>query len=77
LRRKADFSLPCSQKLFFTVVKTAFQQRRKTLRNSLKTLNLSDALREDEVFNLRPEQLNVAQFIELTQKIEADGIQNQ
>ncbi|WP_366186056.1 16S rRNA (adenine(1518)-N(6)/adenine(1519)-N(6))-dimethyltransferase RsmA [Flavobacterium ovatum] len=77
LRRKKDFSLPCSQKLFFTVVKTAFQQRRKTLRNSLKTLNLSDALREDEVFNLRPEQLNVAQFIELTQKIEADGIQNQ
>lgn len=77
LRRKADYSLPCSQKLFFTVVKTAFQQRRKTLRNSLKTLNLSDSLREDEVFNLRPEQLNVAQFIELTQKIEADGIQNQ
>ena len=76
LRRKADYSLPCSQKLFFTVVKTAFQQRRKTLRNSLKTLNLSDTLREDEVFNLRPEQLNVAQFIELTQKIEADGIQN-
>jgi 16S rRNA (adenine1518-N6/adenine1519-N6)-dimethyltransferase len=55
-------------------VKTAFQQRRKTLRNSLKTLNLSDALREDEVFNLRPEQLSVEQFIELTQKIEADGV---
>ncbi|WP_418264573.1 16S rRNA (adenine(1518)-N(6)/adenine(1519)-N(6))-dimethyltransferase RsmA [Flavobacterium faecale] len=77
LRRKEDFSLPCGEKLFFTVVKTAFQQRRKTLRNSLKTLNLSDILREDEVFNLRPEQLSVAQFIELTQKIEADGIQNQ
>ncbi|WP_395058832.1 16S rRNA (adenine(1518)-N(6)/adenine(1519)-N(6))-dimethyltransferase RsmA [Flavobacterium sp.] len=74
LRRKKDFSLPCSEKLFFTVVKTAFQQRRKTLRNSLKTLNLSDNLREDEVFNLRPEQLNVQQFIELTQKIEADGV---
>lgn len=74
LRRKADYSLPCSEKLFFTVVKTAFQQRRKTLRNSLKTLNLSDQLREDEVFNLRPEQLNVAQFIALTQKIEADAI---
>jgi 16S rRNA (adenine1518-N6/adenine1519-N6)-dimethyltransferase len=74
LRRKENYSLPCTEKLFFTVVKTAFQQRRKTLRNSLKTLNLSDVLREDEVFNLRPEQLNVAQFIELTQKIEADGI---
>ena len=74
LRRKEDYSLPCSEKLFFTVVKTAFQQRRKTLRNSLKTLNLSDSLREDEVFNLRPEQLNVEQFIELTQKIEANAV---
>jgi 16S rRNA (adenine1518-N6/adenine1519-N6)-dimethyltransferase len=35
---------------------------------------LSDALREDEIFNLRPEQLDVAQFISLTQKIEADGV---
>jgi 16S rRNA (adenine1518-N6/adenine1519-N6)-dimethyltransferase len=74
LRRKEDFSLPCGEKLFFTVVKTAFQQRRKTLRNSLKTLNLSDSLREDEVFNLRPEQLDYKEFIALTQKIEADGV---
>lgn len=68
LRRKEDYSLPCSEKLLFTVVKTAFQQRRKTLRNSLKTLNLSDSLREDEVFNLRPEQLNVEQFMNSLQK---------
>jgi 16S rRNA (adenine1518-N6/adenine1519-N6)-dimethyltransferase len=74
MRRKENFTLPCGEKLFFTVVKTAFQQRRKTLRNSLKTLNLSDFLREDEVFNLRPEQLSVEQFIALTQKIEADGV---
>ncbi|GGA67243.1 ribosomal RNA small subunit methyltransferase A [Flavobacterium palustre] len=74
MRRKEDFSLPCGEKLFFTVVKTAFQQRRKTLRNSLKTLDLSDNLREDSIFDLRPEQLDVAQFIELTQKIEADGV---
>ncbi len=74
LRRKENFTLPCNEKLFFTVVKTAFQQRRKTLRNSLKTLNLSDNLREDSIFDLRPEQLTVAMFIELTQKIEADGI---
>lgn len=74
LRRKENFTLPCGEKLFFTVVKTAFQQRRKTLRNSLKTLNLSDNLREDSIFDLRPEQLSVEQFIGLTQKIEADGI---
>lgn len=74
LRRKENYSLPCGEKLFFTIVKTAFQQRRKTMRNSLKTLNLSDNLREDTIFDLRPEQLSVEQFIELTQKIEADGI---
>ncbi len=74
LRRKENFTLPCNEKLFFTVVKTAFQQRRKTLRNSLKTLNLSDALREEKVFDLRPEQLNVAEFIDITQKIQADGV---
>jgi 16S rRNA (adenine1518-N6/adenine1519-N6)-dimethyltransferase len=74
LRRRENFTLPCPEKLFFTVVKTAFGQRRKTLRNSLKTLNLSDNLREDTIFDLRPEQLSVEQFIDLTQKIAADGI---
>lgn len=74
LERKENFALPCNEKLFFSVVKTAFQQRRKTMRNSLKTLNLSDNLREDSIFDLRPEQLSYEQFIELTQKIEADGI---
>ncbi|NHM06564.1 16S rRNA (adenine(1518)-N(6)/adenine(1519)-N(6))-dimethyltransferase RsmA [Flavobacterium sp. CYK-4] len=74
LRRKENFTLPCNEKLLFTVVKTAFQQRRKTLRNSLKTLNLSDNLREDTIFDLRPEQLSVEQFIGLTQKIQADGV---
>lgn len=74
LRRKENYELPCSEKLLFTVVKTAFQQRRKTMRNSLKTLNLSDNLREDTIFDLRPEQLSVEQFIELTQKIEANAV---
>ncbi|CAM3839792.1 16S rRNA (adenine(1518)-N(6)/adenine(1519)-N(6))-dimethyltransferase [Flavobacterium branchiophilum NBRC 15030 = ATCC 35035] len=74
LIRKDNYSLPCGEKLFFTVVKTAFQQRRKTLRNSLKTLNLSDKLREDSLLDSRPEQLSVAEFIALTQKIEADGV---
>ncbi|MBP9792767.1 MAG: 16S rRNA (adenine(1518)-N(6)/adenine(1519)-N(6))-dimethyltransferase RsmA [Flavobacterium sp.] len=72
--RKENYQLPCSEKLLFTVVKTAFNQRRKTLRNSLKSLNLSDSLRNDSIFDLRPEQISVEQFIELTQKIEADGV---
>ncbi|HRB71234.1 16S rRNA (adenine(1518)-N(6)/adenine(1519)-N(6))-dimethyltransferase RsmA [Flavobacterium sp. WV_118_3] len=74
MRRKENYKLPCEEKLFFNVVKTAFNQRRKTLRNSLKTFQLSDNLREDSIFDLRPEQLSVEQFIELTQKIAADGV---
>jgi len=72
LKRKANFSLTCDEALFFKVVKTAFQQRRKTLRNSLKTFNLSDNLKANTIFGQRPEQLAVAQFIELTRLIEQD-----
>jgi len=72
LTRKEDFSLPCDEKLFFKVVKTGFQQRRKTLRNSLKTFNLSDSLRANVIFGKRPEQLSVQEFIELTILIEED-----
>ncbi len=74
LYRKEDYTLPCNEKMFFKVVKTAFQQRRKTLRNSLKTFNLSDKLKEDTIFGQRPEQLSVSQFITLTLKLEDDAI---
>jgi len=74
LIRKENFHLPVDEKLFFAVVKMAFNQRRKTLRNSLKTYNLRDNLKEDTIFDLRPEQLSVEQFIELTQKIAANGV---
>lgn len=74
MRRKENYKLPCDEKLFFNVVKTAFNQRRKTLRNSLKSFNMSDNLREDSIFDLRPEQISVEQFIELTQKIAVDGV---
>ena len=72
LVRKPKFTLECDEKLFFRVVKASFNHRRKTLRNSLKSFELSDALREDDLFGLRPEQLSVADFILLTQKIESD-----
>lgn len=74
LIRKEDYTLPCDEKLFFRVVKTAFQQRRKTLRNSLKTFNLSDNLKEDTIFGLRPEQLSVQGFVDLTIKIANDSV---
>jgi 16S rRNA (adenine1518-N6/adenine1519-N6)-dimethyltransferase len=77
LTRKEDFSLPCNEKLFFRVVKTAFQQRRKTMRNSLKTFDLPDNLREDPIFDKRPEQLGYQDFIDLTLKIEPYAVSNQ
>jgi len=72
LTRKENYTLPCDEKLFFRVVKTGFQQRRKTLRNSLKVFNLSDNLKANTIFGQRPEQLSVDQFIELTTLIEND-----
>ncbi len=72
LTRKENYKLPCDEVLLFKVVKAAFQQRRKTLRNSLKTFDLSDNLKANVIFGKRPEQLPVEEFIELTQLIEAD-----
>ena len=72
--RKENYTLPVDDDLFKKVVKTAFNQRRKTLRNSLKSLNLSDKLREDAIFALRPEQISVQDFISLTAKIEQDVV---
>lgn len=73
LKRKENYVLPCDEVLFFKVVKIGFQQRRKTLRNSLKTFNLSDNLKANVIFDQRPEQLSVEQFIMLTQLIEKDS----
>ncbi len=72
MERKANYTLPVDERMFFRVVKTAFNQRRKMLRSSLKSLQLSDKLREDSIFAKRPEQLSVEEFILLTQKISAD-----
>ncbi|THV60907.1 16S rRNA (adenine(1518)-N(6)/adenine(1519)-N(6))-dimethyltransferase RsmA [Flagellimonas alvinocaridis] len=74
LTRKPGLKLPCDEHLFFKVVKTSFNQRRKTLRNSLKTFDLSDNLKEDTIFDQRPEQLSVADFVTLTQKIANDPV---
>ena len=54
----------------FKIVKMGFQQRRKTLRNSLKTLGLPKNITEDSIFDLRPEKLTGDDFIALTKKIE-------
>ena len=63
--RKENYTLPCDEKLFFEVVKTSFNQRRKTLNNSLKKL-LNDKKIEESIGLKRPEQLSVDDFIQLT-----------
>lgn len=64
-------SLGCDEKLFKQVVKTTFNQRRKTIRNSIKPL-IGKELKLDEsvVWSKRPEQLSVKEFIELTNIVE-------
>lgn len=67
---KTNPELGCSEKKLFDVVKTAFNQRRKTLSNSLKKFNLKEAFETHPFAKLRPENLDVSQFIELTRWIE-------
>ena len=74
LTRKENFNIDCDEKLFYQVVKAAFNQRRKTLRNSLKSFNLSDNLKEDTIFDRRPEQMAVNDFISLTKRIANDPV---
>ena len=70
ITRNARTTLDCDESLFKTVVKTAFNQRRKTLRNSLKALLGNDnAVSSLPIFDRRPEQLSVEEFIELTNRI--------
>lgn len=76
LKRKPQKQNICDEDLFFRVVKTGFNQRRKTLRNSLKTFNLSDNLKANVIFDARPEQLSVAAFVELTSLLVADQHKN-
>lgn len=72
LTRNNVDSLGCDEALFRTVVKTTFGQRRKTLRNSLKGLLPAGApMPESPLLALRPEQLSVSQFIELTNLVDA------
>ncbi len=74
LRRNKKETLECSEKLFFRLVKQGFQNRRKTLRNALKPLNLPVEIRSLEILDKRAEQLSVDDFIALTCKIDtSDG----
>ena len=68
LKRNSVKKLDCDEKLFVNIVKQSFNQRRKTLRNSLRSLIPAEVI-GNEIFNKRPEQLSVKEFVELTNLI--------
>lgn len=73
LKRNNVTKLDCDEALFRRVVKTTFGQRRKTIWNGLKSMGLNiDHLRDLPVMKQRPEQLNVAQFVELTNLLDSN-----
>jgi len=69
LIRKTEQPFGCDEKLFRNVVKTTFNQRRKTLRNSIKSLIPGTADTSDPIFGKRPEQLAVEDFKHLTRMV--------
>lgn len=73
MTRNSTTALGCDERLFKQVVKTTFNQRRKTLRNSIKPiLGKESPLLQDPIFNRRPEQLSVQEFIDLTNRVEEE-----
>lgn len=71
MTRNETTDLGCNERLFKLIVKTTFNQRRKTLRNSISSiLERENPLSADPIFNKRPEQLSVQDFIELTNRVE-------
>jgi 16S rRNA (adenine1518-N6/adenine1519-N6)-dimethyltransferase len=69
-KRNQTKSLNCDEKLFVDIVKTGFNQRRKTLRNALKKFELPVSITASDVFNKRAEELSVNDFVELANLIE-------
>lgn len=73
LQRNKTEQLECDEVLFKRVVKMAFSQRRKMLRNTLKSL-LSESIQSREIYTKRPEHLSVQDFINITIEIENNKV---
>lgn len=70
LLRKADQDLGCDARWFRRVVKQAFSQRRKMLRNTMKGFLKDQPVLKEDFFNQRPERLSVADYVWLTRQVE-------
>ncbi len=73
LNRNSRVGLTCDEDLFFRVIKQGFQNRRKTLRNALKPLNLPAEITDLPMLDLRAEALSSLDFENLTLKIQESG----
>ncbi len=69
LTKNSRVELGCDEQLFKRVVKTTFNQRRKTIRNSIKPITAGEGVTTSYLFDKRPEQLSVEEFVELTKLI--------
>ena len=77
LMRNKKSALGCDEQLFRRIVKTVFTMRRKMMRNGMKQILGKDSLLlSDSVFTQRPEQLSVQDYIDLTNRVEAELRQN-
>ena len=74
LTRKKNLNIDCDLDLLDKVIKLSFQQRRKKIKNSLKRLDIQENILEDSIFELRPEQLTIEEFVKLTKKISDETI---
>ena len=74
LTRKKNLNIDCDLDLLDKVIKLSFQQRRKKLKNSLKRLDIQENILEDSIFELRPEQLTIEEFVKSAKKISDETI---
>ena len=74
LTRKENLNIDCDLQLLDRIIKLGFQQRRKKLKNSLKKLDIEENILEDSIFESRPEQLTIEEFVKLTKKVSNETI---
>ena len=74
LTRKENINIDYDLELLDRIIKLSFQHRRKKIKNSLKKLDIEENILEDSIFESRPEQLTIEEFVKLTRKISSETI---
>ena len=74
LTRKENINIDCDLELLDRIIKLSFQHRRKKIKKSLKKLDIEENILEDSIFESRPEQLTIEEFVKLTKKISSETI---